>query len=81
MKKILLGLASVLALFMLGSCSKYKYETVKGDPLKTKIYTLDNGLKIYMTVNKETPRLQTYIAVRVGSKNDPHESPDRLHQL
>lgn len=81
MKKILLGLASVLALFMLGSCSKYKYETVKGDPLKTKIYTLDNGLKIYMTVNKETPRLQTYIAVRVGSKNDPHETTGLSHYL
>ena len=39
-------------------CSSYKYETVKGDPLETKIYTLDNGLKVYMSVNKETPRVK-----------------------
>ena len=38
------------------------------DPLKARIYTLDNGLKVYLTVNKETPRIQTFIAVRVGGK-------------
>ena len=27
--------------------SGYTYETVKNDPLKTRIYTLDNGLKVY----------------------------------
>ncbi len=51
--------------------SPFKYESVPNDPLKARIYTLDNGLKVYMTVNKETPRIQTYIAVRVGGKNDP----------
>lgn len=69
------------ALLLSGSCAKYKYETVKGDPMNTKIYTLDNGLKVYMTVNKETPRLQTYIAVRVGSKDDPHETTGLSHYL
>ena len=48
------------------SCSKYQYETVSGDPLKTRIYTLPNGLKVYMSVMKEQPRIQTAIAVRVG---------------
>ena len=57
---------------------KYSYETVPNDPLKARIYTLDNGLKVYMTVNKETPRIQTYIAVRVGGKNDPAETTDWL---
>ena len=53
------------------ACSKYKYETVSGDPLKTRIYTLPNGLKVYMSVMKEQPRIQTAIAVRVGGKKDP----------
>ena len=70
---------AVAALVCVASCSKY--ETVKNDPLKTKIYTLDNGLKVYMSVNKETPRLQTYIAVKVGSKNDPHETTGLSHYL
>ncbi len=72
MKK--LSLFAVAALMLLGVVSCSKYETVKGDPMKVKIYTLDNGLKVYMSVNKEQPRLQTYIAVRNGGKNDPSDN-------
>lgn len=57
----------------------YRYTTVPNDPLKARIYTLDNGLKVYMTVNKEKPRIQTYIAVRVGGKNDPAETTGLAH--
>lgn len=60
---------------------KYNYQTVDGDPLKARIYTLDNGLKVYLTVNKVEPRIQTYIAVRVGGKNDPHETTGLAHYL
>lgn len=59
--------------------SKYKYETVPNDPLNARIYTLPNGLKVYLTVNKEKPRIQTYIAVRVGGKNDPAETTGLAH--
>ena len=73
MNKLLkhLGLpALALAALALGSCSpKYEYETVPNDPLEARLYTLDNGLKVYMSVNKDEPRIQTYIAVRVGGKN------------
>lgn len=75
-----------LSLFLLFSASissaapkDYRYTTVPNDPLKARIYTLDNGLKVYMTVNKETPRIQTYIAVRVGGKNDPAETTGLAH--
>lgn len=59
--------------------SSFPYESVPNDPLKARIYTLDNGLKVYMTVNKEKPRIQTYIAVRVGGKNDPAETTGLAH--
>ena len=65
----------------LSSCSKYDYEEVKGDMAQTRIYTLKNGLKIYLSVNKEEPRIQTYIAVRTGSKNDPAETTGLAHYL
>lgn len=71
-----------VVLFMAVACqetSPYKYETIPNDPLKARIYTLDNGLKVYMTVNKETPRIQTYIAVKVGGKNDPAETTGLAH--
>ena len=73
----------VLCGMALASCTgnKYQYTTVPNDPLNTQIYTLENGLKVYMTVNKEAPRIQTYIAVRVGSKNDPAETTGLSHYL
>ena len=61
--------------------SKYKYETVKGDLTETRLYTLDNGLTVYLSVNNEEPRIQTYIAVRTGSKNDPSETTGLAHYL
>lgn len=80
MKRII-NISAVVALVLAAvSCSSSnRYETVKGDALGTKIYTLDNGLKLYMSVNKETPRIQTYIAVKVGSKNDPSETTGLAH--
>ena len=77
MKRFIIMAAAAIAL--LASCSQYKYETVANDPMETKMYTLDNGLKVYMTVNKETPRIQTYIAVKVGGKNDPAETTGLAH--
>ena len=75
MKRVIIALLAVSALAL--SCSKY--ETVPNDPLGTKIYTLDNGMKVFMSVNKEQPRIQTYIAVKVGSKNDPSETTGLAH--
>jgi predicted Zn-dependent peptidase len=59
--------------------SKYNCETVAGDPLNVRIYTLDNGLKVYLSVNKDIPRIHTYIGVRVGGKNDPSETTGLAH--
>ena len=83
MNKLLkLSCLSLFLALVMSSCSsqkKYSYETVPNDPLKARIYTLDNGLKVYLTVNKETPRIQTFIAVRVGGKNDPAETTGLAH--
>ena len=65
MKKILFLLVALLvsATTLYGQ-KKYAYETVPGDPLNARIYTLDNGLKVYLTVYKDAPRIQTYIVAR-----------------
>ncbi|HMQ69138.1 MAG TPA: insulinase family protein [Ignavibacteria bacterium] len=60
---------------------KYSYEVVENDPLNARIYTLDNGLKVYLTVNKDAPRIYTNIAVATGSKNDPHDAQGLSHYL
>jgi predicted Zn-dependent peptidase len=59
----------------------YTYQTVQGDPTKARIYTLKNGLRVYMTVYKNAPRIQTYIAVRAGSKHDPADATGLAHYL
>lgn len=82
--RIFLALSFVAVFAACGSDKKQPeltYETVKGDPLNARIYTLDNGLKVYMTVYKDAPRIQTYIAVAAGSKNDPSDATGLAHYL
>lgn len=79
MKKILLSLLLAVCIVFSASAYRYNYETVPGDPLNALIYTLPNGLKVFMTVNKDVPRIQTYIPVRVGGKNDPAETTGLAH--
>lgn len=59
----------------------YHYKTYPNDPLNVREYTLDNGLKVFMSVYKDAPKVQTYIAVRAGSRNDPHETTGLAHYL
>ena len=46
-----------------------------------RIYTLENGLKVYLAQNKDEPRIQTYIPVRTGSNNDPSDNTGLAHYL
>lgn len=80
MKGICVG-AMLLLTTLAGYAQRYNYESVPNDPMQTRIYTLKNGLKIYLSVNKEKPRVQTYIAVRTGSRNDPKETTGLAHYL
>ena len=80
-KAFLLLVTLLFTAFTLSAQKVYKYESVPGDPLKVRIYTLDNGLKVYITVYKDAPRIQTAIAVRSGSKNDPHDNTGLSHYL
>ncbi|MDF2447558.1 MAG: peptidase domain protein [Bacteroidota bacterium] len=57
------------------------FEYALNDPFKARIYTLKNGLKVYMSVYKNAPRVQTYVAVKAGSKNDPATATGLAHYL
>ena len=59
----------------------FNYETVENDPTGLRLYTLDNGLKVYLSQNRDEPRIQTYVAVRAGSTFDPKESTGLAHYL
>ncbi len=57
------------------------YEQIQEDPLNARIYTLDNGLKVYLSAYDDAPRVQTNIAVRAGSKHDPVDATGLAHYL
>ena len=59
----------------------YSYETVTNDPTGLRLYTLENGLKVYLSQNRDEPKIQTYVAVRAGSTYDPKESTGLAHYL
>ncbi|NHQ60050.1 insulinase family protein [Chlorobium sp. BLA1] len=60
---------------------QYPYTTTQGDSLHTRIYTLKNGLTVFMSPYRDEPRIYTSIAVRAGSKNDPAETTGLAHYL
>ncbi len=82
MKKIRILFFAVISFMMISATfaqKVYKYESAPNDPLNARIYTLDNGLKVYLSVYKDAPRIQCYVSVKAGSKNDPKETTGLAH--
>ena len=59
----------------------YQYKTVEGDPFGVREYQLKNGLKVFLSQNKEKPEISTMIAVKAGSTYDPKETTGLAHYL
>ncbi|HTO15935.1 MAG TPA: insulinase family protein [Edaphocola sp.] len=61
--------------------SGYTYKYVTNDPANARFYTLKNGLTVILSPDNKKPRIQTYIAVRAGSKTDPATHTGLAHYL
>lgn len=59
--------------------SPVKFESVPDDPIQVQMHTLGNGLRLFLSVNKDEPRVYTEIAVRAGSKHDPADTTGLAH--
>ncbi|WP_312818824.1 M16 family metallopeptidase [Kaistella carnis] len=91
MKKIITTLTFIGALTMsnaqqfettkITDKSGYQYETVTNDKTGVRVYTLKNGLKVFLAKNDDAPKIQTYIPVRTGSNNDPADNTGLAHYL
>lgn len=81
MRRYILYIMCMLCAVLTAGAREYTYESVKGDPTQTRIYTLRNGMKVYVSVNKEKPRVTAHIAVNTGSRNDPAETTGLAHYL
>ncbi|MCS7075180.1 MAG: insulinase family protein [Bacteroidia bacterium] len=80
-KKIQVVIIQILIVLEAFSQSNYKYISYPNDPLQTRIYTLENGLTVYLSKNPKEPRIYTAIAVKAGSKNDPSDATGLAHYL
>jgi len=63
------------------SSGGYSYKYVENDPTQSRFYTLKNGLTVILSPSKKEPRVQTYIAVKAGSKTDPATNTGLAHYL
>ena len=84
MRKVILFLP--LAVLFIAGCTnkpkdKYAYVTVPNDPTNGRIYTLPNGLTVFISQYTAEPRIQTLIATKAGSKFDPHDATGLAHYL
>lgn len=60
---------------------KDTFLTITGDPASSRWYVMPNGLTVILSVNKDQPRIQTLIATKAGSKNDPSDNTGLAHYL
>lgn len=59
----------------------FKYDSVPNDPFHTRIYTLPNGMKVYLSPYHAEPKIFTMIAIKAGSKYDPADATGLAHYL
>ena len=59
----------------------YKYKYVSNDPMKTRFYTLSNGLTVILSPTHKEPRMHVFIATKAGSKTDPADHTGLAHYL
>jgi predicted Zn-dependent peptidase len=63
------------------SSGGYNYKYVSNDPSKARFYTLKNGLTVILSPTNKDPRIQSYVAVKAGSKTDPATHTGLAHYL
>lgn len=83
-KAILRTLPAIVALFALsahGLHAQRGFSSVPGDPAATKIHTMANGLRVYVSVNDNQPRATVYVVALTGSKQDPSDATGLAHYL
>ena len=92
MKRLLI--LFTLAMLVLSSCQTDKYKvsekkdsngfrfiTVENDPFRARVYTLDNGLTLFLSRNTDQPRISALIGVKAGSAYEDPDATGLAHYL
>ena len=59
----------------------YRYETVTNDPAGLRVYTLKNGLTVYLARNTEVQKISYTLSVRAGTKYGSAAYTGQAHYL
>ncbi len=59
----------------------YSYQEVTNDPYNARIYTLENGLKVYLTRNQDQPRVAAMVGVKAGSTYEDLNATGLAHYM
>ena len=59
----------------------YSYLTVTNDPFKARVYTLDNGMTVYLSRATDQPRISALIGVKAGSAYEDPNATGLAHYL
>ena len=90
MKKIIAGLAAA-GVLLLTACTGgigmktgtdrdgRSYQYTENDPFHVRIYTLENGLKVYLSANPAEPTVNLMTIVKAGSMDEPANSTGLAH--
>jgi predicted Zn-dependent peptidase len=73
------GMSILLALAILLICGLKTYSQEAKSSLETEIYTLENGLTIYLNEDHTLPSVFGAVAVKGGSKRDPADATGIAH--
>lgn len=61
--------------------NNFTYEYVENDPYKGRIYTLKNGLKVFLAKNPVKPRIVVRFVVKAGLADSPADATGLAHYL
>ena len=61
--------------------STYDYKTFQNAPFDLKVYTLENGLQLYLVPTKDEPKIETRIVINAGSMHEPNNGMGLAHYL
>jgi len=78
--KLIFGLLIIFSSSIIFAQTKVPVE-YKNDPIKVKCYILENGLKVFLTENHDSPNVFGGIAVKAGGKTDPAYATGMAHYL
>ena len=92
MKRVITLIAIVTIVLVSCQTEKYKlsvnkdsngfsYSTVSNDPFKARVYTLDNGMTVYLSRNTDQPRISALIGVKAGSAYEDPTATGLAHYL